>query len=59
MMTLLVWAAWRLLDPAERRRAAVLALRSRGGDAGGLTRGVVKHVLTKSSYHPHGIKVRL
>ncbi len=26
---------------------------------GGLTRGVVKDVLTKSSYHPHGIKVRL
>ena len=26
---------------------------------GRLTRGVVKEVLTKSSYHPHGIKVRL
>lgn len=25
---------------------------------GRLTRGVVKDVLTKSSYHPHGIKVR-
>lgn len=24
-----------------------------------LTRGVVKDVLTKSPYHPHGIKVRL
>lgn len=24
-----------------------------------LTRGVVKDVLTKSSFHPHGIKVRL
>jgi uncharacterized repeat protein (TIGR03833 family) len=24
-----------------------------------LTRGLVKDVLTKSSYHPHGIKVRL
>ena len=24
-----------------------------------LTRGVVKDVLTKSAYHPHGIKVRL
>ncbi len=23
------------------------------------TRGVVKNILTKSSYHPHGIKVRL
>ena len=26
---------------------------------GRLTRGVVKDVLTKSPYHPHGIKVRL
>jgi uncharacterized repeat protein (TIGR03833 family) len=26
---------------------------------GRLTRGVVKDVLTKSSHHPHGIKVRL
>jgi len=26
---------------------------------GKLTRGVVKDVLTKSSFHPHGIKVRL
>lgn len=25
---------------------------------GRLTRGVVKEILTKSSYHPHGIKVR-
>jgi uncharacterized repeat protein (TIGR03833 family) len=26
---------------------------------GRLTRGVVQDVLTKSSHHPHGIKVRL
>ncbi len=26
---------------------------------GKLTDGVVKDILTKSSYHPHGIKVRL
>ncbi len=26
---------------------------------GRLTRGTVKEVLTKSAYHPHGIKVRL
>jgi uncharacterized repeat protein (TIGR03833 family) len=26
---------------------------------GRLTRGVVKEVLTKSPYHPHGVKVRL
>lgn len=27
--------------------------------SGRLTRGVVKDILTKSSFHPHGIKVRL
>ncbi|TDJ09306.1 MAG: YwbE family protein [Deltaproteobacteria bacterium] len=27
--------------------------------SGNLTEGVVKDILTKSSYHPHGIKVRL
>ena len=26
---------------------------------GQTTRGVVKEILTKSSFHPHGIKVRL
>lgn len=26
---------------------------------GTLTRGIVKDILTKSSFHPHGIKVRL
>ena len=26
---------------------------------GELTRGVVKDILTKSAFHPHGIKVRL
>ena len=26
---------------------------------GRLTRGVVRDILTKSAYHPHGIKVRL
>lgn len=26
---------------------------------GNLTKGVVKDILTKSPYHPHGIKVRL
>lgn len=28
-------------------------------DSGKLTRGVVKDILTNSSFHPHGIKVRL
>jgi len=27
--------------------------------SGKLTRGIVKDILTKSSFHPHGIKVRL
>jgi uncharacterized repeat protein (TIGR03833 family) len=27
--------------------------------SGKLTRGVVRDILTKSSFHPHGIKVRL
>ncbi len=27
--------------------------------SGELTQGVVQSLLTKSSYHPHGIKVRL
>jgi len=27
--------------------------------SGKLTKGVVKDILTKSSFHPHGIKVRL
>ncbi|MGL1891693.1 MAG: YwbE family protein [Spirochaetaceae bacterium] len=27
--------------------------------SGELTEGIVKDLLTKSSYHPHGIKVRL
>jgi uncharacterized repeat protein (TIGR03833 family) len=26
---------------------------------GKLTRGIVKDILTKSAFHPHGIKVRL
>jgi uncharacterized repeat protein (TIGR03833 family) len=27
--------------------------------SGKLTRGIVKDILTKSAFHPHGIKVRL
>ena len=27
--------------------------------SGNLTRGIVKDILTNSSFHPHGIKVRL
>lgn len=28
-------------------------------NSGKLTRGIVKDILTNSSFHPHGIKVRL
>ncbi len=28
-------------------------------NSGNLTEGIVKDILTKSAYHPHGIKVRL
>lgn len=31
----------------------------KGQRKGKLTRGIVKEILTKSSTHPHGIKVRL
>lgn len=27
--------------------------------SGKVTRGIVREILTKSSYHPHGIKVKL
>jgi uncharacterized repeat protein (TIGR03833 family) len=27
--------------------------------SGKITKGIVRDILTKSSYHPHGIKVRL
>ena len=36
--------------------AIVLKEDQRSGD---LTEGYVKNILTKSSFHPHGIKVRL
>jgi len=28
-------------------------------NSGRLTKGIIKDILTKSSFHPHGIKVRL
>lgn len=51
------------MDGRERKdvrpglRVAVVLKRDQR--TGRLTRGVVRDVLTKSSYHPHGIKVRL
>lgn len=37
----------------------VLIILKQDQRTGKLTRGVVKDILTKSSNHPHGIKVRL
>ncbi len=37
----------------------VLIVLKQDQDTGRLTRGIVKDILTKSSTHPHGIKVRL
>jgi uncharacterized repeat protein (TIGR03833 family) len=37
----------------------VLIVLKKDQRTGQLTEGVVKDILTKSSYHPHGIKVRL
>ncbi len=39
--------------------AEVLIVLKKDQRSGKLTRGLVKDVLTRSSYHPHGIKVRL
>jgi len=37
----------------------VLIVRKQEQRTGKLTRGIVRDILTKSSSHPHGIKVRL
>lgn len=37
----------------------VLIVLKQDQSTGKLTRGIVKDILTKSSTHPHGIKVRL
>ena len=39
--------------------ALVLVVQKQDQRTGKLTEGVVKDILTKSSTHPHGIKVRL
>ena len=39
--------------------APVLVVQKQDQRTGKLTEGVVKDILTKSSTHPHGIKVRL
>jgi uncharacterized repeat protein (TIGR03833 family) len=38
---------------------SVLIVLKQDQSTGKLTKGVVKDILTKSSTHPHGIKVRL
>jgi len=38
---------------------AVLVVLKQDQSTGRLTRGIVKDILTRSSSHPHGIKVRL
>ena len=37
----------------------VLIVLKKDQRSGRLTEGIVKDILTKSSFHPHGIKVRL
>lgn len=37
----------------------VLIVLKQDQKTGKLTRGIVSEILTKSSFHPHGIKVRL
>ncbi len=44
---------------AIRPGAMVEIVQKQDQRSGKLTRGVVKDILTKSAYHPHGIKVRL
>ena len=42
-----------------KRGMTVLIVLKQDQRTGKLTKGVVKDILTKSSNHPHGIKVRL
>ena len=53
----------RLMDGRERKDVrpglTVDVVQKQDQRTGRLTRGIVKDLLTKSSYHPHGIKVRL
>ncbi len=44
---------------AIRAGADVCIVLKKDQRSGNLTRGIVKDVLTKSAFHPHGIKVRL
>jgi uncharacterized repeat protein (TIGR03833 family) len=42
-----------------RAGAEVDVIQKKDQGSGRLTRGIVKDILTRSSSHPHGIKVRL
>ena len=42
-----------------RRGLSVRIVLKKDQQTGSLTEGIVKDLLTKSSFHPHGIKVRL
>ena len=46
-------------DPDAARGVAAGVLVQADQRSGRLTRGTVKDILTRSSHHPHGIKVRL
>ena len=51
------------LDPKQRKDVridqVVEVVQKQHQRTGELTEGIVEKLLTKSSYHPHGIKVRL
>ncbi len=42
-----------------KKGVEVMIVLKRDQRTGRLTRGKVKEILTRSAYHPHGIKVRL
>lgn len=42
-----------------KKGSKVLIVLKKDQKSGKLTEGVVKDILTRSSFHPHGIKVRL
>ena len=42
-----------------RAGVEVAIIQKKHQGSGILTRGIVKDILTRSSFHPHGIKVRL
>lgn len=51
------------MDPKQRKNItiglAVRVVQKKDQRTGNLTEGIVERLLTNSSHHPHGIKVRL